>query len=537
MGCCEKIKVKFGVFHFFYYLCCQMQQLRRIINRTLSVRLSLMVVSSMAILLMASLVVMLYFSRKTVKEEALQMASQTLEGTVQCIDNILLSVEQTTGNFYFSLLPYLNSRDSVLSYSRRLVESNPYVMGCAIAFKPGYYPDKEFFMAYVHHTVDGDGSELEEEAVYDGEYIEQPWFSRPILLVKPGWQKPMTGNEADEIPIMTFCLPLPGPDSVAVGVMGIGVSLSQLSKVIAEAKPSANSSCMLIDGDGTFIVHPDNGQLIDKTATSLVEKKEYPSVGEITKAMLSGKAGYNAFKINGSGYYIFYKPYKRTKVSGRSMEELNWSIGIVYPEKDIFGDYDSLLYYVLAITLAGLLLLFLLSHTIIKYQLKPLLMLAGKAQRISEGHYDEIIPDSRHSDEIGRLQHNFRLMQKSLASNIGELDQLTTTLQLRGEGLRAAYNETKKADRMKTAFLHNMTNQMIEPAYAIDRAVEKLCAGKVNKQTANDIQQNGNTIAELLNNLINISDDERLRERQRISDSTSEMGNGTSGEEEKGGGS
>ena len=498
-------------FVFFNYLCCQMQQLRRIINRTLSVRLSLMVVSSMAILLMASLVVMLYFSRKTVKEEALQKASQTLEGTVQCIDNILLSVEQTTGNFFFRLLPYLGSRDSVLSYSRRLVESNPYVTGCAVAFKPGYYPDKEYFMAYVHRTGEGEYSELEEETVYNGEYIEQPWFSRPMLLVKPGWQKPMKGEDADEIPIVTFCLPLPGPDSVAVGVMGIGVSLSQLSDVIAEAKPSANSSCMLIDGDGTFIVHPDNGQLIDKTVTSLTEIESNPWVSEITSAMLSGKAGYNAFKMNGSGYYIFYKPFNRTKVAGRSMEELNWSTGIVYPEDDIFGDYDNLLYYVLAIALAGLLLLLLLCRTIINYQTKPLIMLAGKAQRIAEGHYDEIIPDSRHSDELGRLQHNFGLMQKSLAANIGELEQLTTTLQLRGEGLRATYNETKKADRMKTAFLHNMTNHMIEPAYAIDRAVEKMRAGKVNQQTANDIQQNGNTIAELLNDLINISDDERLR--------------------------
>ena len=48
-----------------------MLRLSKIINKTLSVRLSLIVVLSMAILLMASLMVMLFFSRKAVKEEML----------------------------------------------------------------------------------------------------------------------------------------------------------------------------------------------------------------------------------------------------------------------------------------------------------------------------------------------------------------------------------------------------------------------------------------------------------------------------------
>ena len=37
------------------------------------------------------------------------------------------------------------------TYSRDLVLSNPYIDGCAICFKPGYYPGKDLFMAYVHH--------------------------------------------------------------------------------------------------------------------------------------------------------------------------------------------------------------------------------------------------------------------------------------------------------------------------------------------------------------------------------------------------
>ena len=106
---------------------------------------------------------------------------------------------------------------------------------------------------------------------------------------------------------------------------------------------------------------------------------------------------------------------------------------------------------------------------------------------------------------------------QSLAANIGELEQLTTTLQEHGKELHRAYNKAQQADRMKTAFLHNMTNQMIEPTEAISKDVEALCSinGKAQQDAAQlteDIQQKGNTIADLLKNLIHVSEEDLRKE-------------------------
>ena len=105
----------------------------KIINKTLSIRLSLMIVLAMSFLLLASMVCMLHFSRKAVKEETLLSATQTLDGTIARIDNVLLSAEQTAGNFYFMILPHLNEPDKMYKFSKELVESNPFIIGCAIA--------------------------------------------------------------------------------------------------------------------------------------------------------------------------------------------------------------------------------------------------------------------------------------------------------------------------------------------------------------------------------------------------------------------
>ena len=117
-----------------------MLQLPKIIQKTLSVRISLMVVFAMAMLLMASMVVMLHYSRKAVKEEAVQNALQTLDGAIFSVDNVMLSVEQTTGNMIFNLMHNINNPDEMFTFAQKIVETNPWVAGCAIVYREDYFP-------------------------------------------------------------------------------------------------------------------------------------------------------------------------------------------------------------------------------------------------------------------------------------------------------------------------------------------------------------------------------------------------------------
>ena len=80
-----------------------MLQLPKLFTSKLSIRISLKVVSLVAALLAVALITMLLYSRKTVKQEAIMTAEQTLEGTMDHIDGILLSVEQSAGNIYFNM--------------------------------------------------------------------------------------------------------------------------------------------------------------------------------------------------------------------------------------------------------------------------------------------------------------------------------------------------------------------------------------------------------------------------------------------------
>ena len=495
-----------------------MPTLPKIITRTLSLKLSLMAVCEISLLLMVALAVMFHYSRKVLKEEAMIDAEHTLEGTAQHIDNVLLSVEQSAGNIYFDLLRHLDEPERMYDYSRHLVDSNPYIVGCAIVFKPHYYPGKELFMAYVRrkgYSLTADNTELVTQATYtERPYTEQEWYTKPMKREAPCWTDPLKNEDAEGEPLVSFCLPIRDKNDTCVGVLAADLPISLLSQIVLSAKPSAHGYSTLLADNGSYIVHPDSTKLNYQTVFYQLHEGADPSFIEAAEAMVSGDEGYRLVNIDGKKWYVFFKPFVRSLTPGRAEGKLGWSVGVLYPDDDIFEEYNRLLYYLLTIAIVGLLVFFLLVRFVTHRQLLPLSLLTHSAQRIAKGNYSETIPATNRKDEIGQLQEHFQQMQQSLASHISELEHLSTTLKDRNEVLRIAYDRAQEADMMKIAFLHHMTNQMLEPTLALEDSVKTLCNNyqELTQQEADhevdNIQQKSHTIIEVLNSMIHGAEDE-----------------------------
>lgn len=496
-----------------------MQRLSTFYRKHLSLRLSLRVASAVCLLLMLTLLVMFFYSRKVMKEDALQRASQTLEGAMVRIDNILLSVEETTGNMYYQLRPLLNNPDTIRAYCRMVVETNPYVTGCAIALKPGYYADRDTFMVYYHRTgsvsdAPADSLIVSADSFGNIPYTEQAWYKKPMTQNKALWLNPLEGMDTDEEPLESYSVPIPGDDGEPIGVISVDVSISLLSGTIANIKPTPDSYCAVLDKDGSFIVHPTGLHLMQPTSLGLPDE----TLQQLLQQIQSGKSGYVPFNFSGFDSYIFYKPFKKVDVPMRSKDEMGWTMAVAMSKDSIFGEYNRLYNYAVIIAIGGLLLMLLACWAILFLRLRPLKMLTEKAQHIAEGHYDDPIPHTWGRDEIGSLQRNFIRMRRAVASQIGELEQLTDAIQQRSKELKSAYKQAQKADKMKTAFLHHMSDQMLLPAQTIDKDVEALrhIEGQAKwEETAKlveNIQKNGNTIARVLNHLLNQSEEDIRKE-------------------------
>lgn len=507
--------------------------LTKILPKTLSLRLSLKVVFAIALLLTSALVVMFHFSRESLRDEAMKDAEYTLEATSLHIDNILLSVEQTSGNYYWDLMRHLDQPERMEDYCRELVLSNRYIVGCAIAFKPYYYPAHEHFMAYVRRKVEGGNWETEE---YDSletlnpyrqkDYLKQAWYTEPMKKGQGFWTEPSKDGNPDDA-IITFSLPIYTYDgtkleqrdrSEPVGVMGVDIPLARLSDFILRAKPSANGYSVLLGRDGTFIVHPNSKKLFGETVFTQTLSGADPSVMEAAQAMVAGESGFMPYKMDGKQWYVIFKPFVRSAAPGRIDNDLKWSVGVAYPDDDIFNEYNKLLYYLIAIVFFGLLTFFLLYSLITHLQLLPLALLTDSAKRIADGNYDETIPNTKRDDEIGQLQEHFQQMQHALATSISRQEQVSQQLQERGEELKQAYRQAQEADRMKTSFLHYMTNQMLAPSDAINKSVTTICDhyDDINTQEASRqtdiIRHQSEEMLNLLDHVLHTADSDTRKE-------------------------
>ena len=445
------------------------------IRNTLSFRLSLTVIGALAILLIVALFIMFFFSRRALREEAISDAAQTLEATVSRIDNILLDVEQATGNVYWKMMAYHRQPEKMQAYAQRLVDVNPYIVD-----------------AHFHWPTD----------------------SFTVNINEVGWVTPQRKKVLNGEPLTTFRLPI-WDGQKAIGALDVSVSLTQLSKIMLESKPSPNSFYILLGKDGKLIVFPDSA-FLNKNAFELAEKYDNNAELEAIHAMTSGESGYRHVRMEGRDCYVFYKPFVRADVPGRAQIDLGWSAGIIYPEEDIFGEYNRLLNTVLIIAVVGLLLLFISCRLFIHRQLVPLRQLAVSAQRIAEGSYDDPIPDIPKQDEIGRLNRHFQNMQQSLVTRVGELQRASDLLKERGEVLQTAYEQAQAGDRMKTNFLYNMSDQMTSPVSDIFKDVMAISdpANKLPEEgtdrLVDEIQNRGSKITALLNQLI--ADSEKIKD-------------------------
>ena len=490
-------------------------------------RLNVQLVVETLVLLLLTLGVLTYYSHKVLNEEAHRDANLMLDATVQGIDNILLSVEQATGNVYYDVLEHLDDKQRMYTYCRALVEDNPNIIGCAIAFKPGYFPDTDLFMAYVHRRAfvnDLKSDLVVSETFTKRPYTEQRWYTDPMDKGWIGWTDPLTGDDTENVPLVNFCLPLIDKNGERVGVMAVDVSVSQLSKIVLAAKPSENGYTVLVARNGQFIVHPDIAKLENYTVYSLAEEVNDYGAVEAAEAMLAGKVGEKEFEMYGKEWTVFFKPFVRSEWKGRYNGEgtLGWCVGVVYPNDDIFGMHNILVYFVIGIIIISLGVFFLLCTWIICLKLKPLRMLNEMAQNVAAGDLDQTVAVTSRDDEIGQLQNRFGKMQQSLRQQIDAIERETEILSQRSEMLKTTFGKTEESDRIKSSFLRYMIKQLEVPTMSIDTNVTTLC-NNYNKSTKEEVDKQVNNIRiknevviDLLDNITHFSETNERKEADNV---------------------
>jgi signal transduction histidine kinase len=143
-----------------------------------------------------------------------------------------------------------------------------------------------------------------------------------------------------------------------------------------------------------------------------------------------------------------------------------------------------------------LIALFIIYITFYQTTLRPLNRLKTIAQTMTEGQYDQRVPDTA-KDEVGQLGQTF--------------NEMASAVQQREISLQAAREQAEQADKVKSMFLASMSHELRTPLNAIINLTKFVgigMYGPVNEEQADALKKteaSGKHLLELINDVLDIS--------------------------------
>ncbi|HEY9074650.1 MAG TPA: adenylate/guanylate cyclase domain-containing protein [Desulfobaccales bacterium] len=389
-------------------------------NKSLASQFIVFILSSVAIIFLASSTYEYYSSKAGIMRQAQENARDLTHATVYRIEAILRGAEKIPLNLATSLeyLPYQGQ--DLENLVRTAMIHNEELFGCGIAFEPyACNPRAKYFMPYCFRNRDQLQIKWLGSDSYQYFYLD--WYQIPRELGRPIWSEPYFDEGAGNIIMSTYSVPFYRKTEEGrklTGVVGADISLSKLTDIVAAVKIYQSGYAFLLSQNGVFVTHPNKNWIMRESIFSLAEARNDPSLRQLGRKMIRGGEGFEAIysPVLGKKSWLYYAPLKST----------GWSLGLVIPEGELFADATHLLQRTLAIAVLGLIFLGAVIIIISRRIAKPIKVLAQKTADIAHGDFKATVPETG-AKEIAHLARSFNRMGEHLAEYIEKRDFIRDT--------------------------------------------------------------------------------------------------------------
>lgn len=391
-------------------------------NRGLAFKLMVFILASSACIFSAAFSYNYYSSKKTVIRDVEENARNLARSTVYRIESVLQGVEKVPLNMASVIGRYPYGVVDIFHLVQSAVANNPEVYGAIIAYEPyNYEPDTEYFAPYCYR---GSNGSIKSEVLggEDYRYFVMDWYQIPKLLKEVVWSEPYYDEGGGNIVMATVSVPFyreADGEKDFQGIVTADISLSWLTEIVSSVTIHRTGYAFVITRNGVFVTYPDNGFIMRKSIFSIAEENADRNLRDIGRDMIAGRENFIPLVDFASGKksWMYYAP----------LPSNGWSIGVIFPEDELYADVWDLGKEVVIIGLVGFLFLFFTVAMISQTITRPLRFLDATTHEIAKGNLDIELPEPRSNDEIGRLTRSFKEMKSALKEYIANLAETTAS--------------------------------------------------------------------------------------------------------------
>ncbi len=394
----------------------------RIITRVLAVTILLFVVI---------LTGYYYYSRDLIKESTRSHAIGLAGNVVGKIEDVLQPMEKIPQMLAATLEMGLFPEDSLFSALKTIVKRNPEIYGTCIAFEPYHFPQKgQYNMLYAYRKQDSIVTVNLGSEEYD--YFYMDWYQIPSMLKTPYWSEPYYDEGAGNIMMATYSVPfycLRAGERRFAGIVTVDLELEWLTDIVSEVRIFETGYVFMISRKGVAVTHPVKSYIMNSSIFSISEDWNAPILREIGRELFRGESKFREYNIQGRPkQWIYY----------RNLNSNLWSIGVIFPDSEMFASLRQMNSMFILFIAAGLVLLTIIIGGTVNRLASPLTHFAASARTIAEGNFDVKLPPVKSRDEMLELHNAFSHMQLELARYVENLKETTAAKEKIESELRIA---------------------------------------------------------------------------------------------------
>jgi len=378
------------------------------------------------------------FSRRIIAGDIRENAENLTQAAANRISIFLRSVQKVPRNLSFFLEQGNYTKENLLDLLRAVVEGNPEIYGSTISFEPYAFDKQSLYFAPYFYRVKEDSKTVTKFTYLGGEdyqYFYLDWYLLPKELNAAVWSEPYYDKGGGNILMSTYSVPFyRGVDGKKrfEGVVTADVSLERLRTIVSSIKVGKTGYGFLISNTGRIITHPVKEFIMNESLFSIAEERGDKNLRRIARDMVAGSRGY--------AYTESLIPHKKCWLAYMPLRSSGWSLGVVFPQDELFAGITGLNRMVLILGILGFFILLCVIIMISRSITRPLRVLDRLTQDIADGNLDFELSPVASGDEVGRLADSFIYMRDSLKEYIKELTRATQAKERMESELRIAHD-------------------------------------------------------------------------------------------------